>query len=374
VGKVGQRITGSAGPRTDQCGGPADTVSWTWSVVNGVQRVSGCGPTSSSCVMKAVAATTGGWNSGCILGGSLFGGWESCDSYAVIGKNQFSLRGRVTLEGARDGVSGVRVTATGPGGGSTTTGTDGSYVLVVRRGHFKVTAGSAASPAQRQVHVSHDISSVDFQAPCETITTPAPAQSTGHIRSSAGARAGGGSGPAATVAGGGGACPLTVEIQALDSPITSGLHFDRGDRQPAFFAPFTPGVPSSDGDGFDQACVSGCSNVRLTVTRTNGTTVDGATVKASFDGIGPANAVFPYPRGQSHDPALCVVANEAQNPCGDSITAATDNNGNVFLRVWPPGVVRPACCCGSPPRRTTAPACARDTQAWPHSHKEGPER
>jgi hypothetical protein len=329
VVKVGQRITGSAGPRTDACGGPAKTVSWSWGLGNGTSKVSGCGPTSSSCVMKAVAATTGGWNSDCIDGSSPFGGWDSCDYYAVIGKDQYELSGRVTLEGAGGkGVSGLHVTAAGPGGGSTSTDADGDYTLIVKKGHFKVSAAGDATPAHRDVDVTHNVKGIDFQAPCGTVTTAAPAV--------ASATAAG----AATAASA--ACPLNIQIEALDTPVQSGLHFDRANREPAFFAPFTPGASSSDGLGFDRQCLSGCTNVRLTVTRSNGSAVNDATVDVKFDGIAPSNAVPAYPAGQSHDAAVCVVVEAAQNDCGSTTTAQTDGDGHVFLRVWPPGVDRRA--------------------------------
>lgn len=318
VVKVGETVSASAGPKTDQCGpGGTATVSWAWAPGPGLAKRHGCGPSSSICTWKAVAATQVGWNSACISGSSGFGAWESCDYYAVLDKDQFEISGKVSLEGAGGkGVSGVRVTATGPGGGSTSTDADGDYTLIVKKGHFTVSAGSDATPGERHVFVTHDTDHVDFQAPCGTVETPA------------------------IVALAASACPLQIQIQSLDTPVESGLHFDRGDRVPAFFAPFTPGAGSSDGVGFDRVCTSGCDNVRVTVTRSHGSPVNDATVKVSFDGVAPSAAVPAYPVGQSHDATACVIEEAAQNDCGETTTAQTNGDGQVFLRVWPPGVDR----------------------------------
>ncbi len=319
VVKVGETISASAGPKTDACGpGGAATVSWGWAPGAGLSTKSGCRPSSSSCTWKAVSPTEVAWNSACINGSSGFGAWQSCDYYVVLDKDHFEISGKVSLEGSGGkGVGGIKVTASGPGGGSTTTGSDGTYTLIVKKGHFTVSAGSNATPAQRHLFVSHDTGGVDFQAACGSVEVP-------DIAASAAS-----------------ACPLKIAIETLDAPVKSGLHFDRSTKLPAFFAPFTPGV-ETDGTGFDQKCVSGCTNVRLTVTRSNGSAVDGATVKVSFDGINPGNAVFPYPAGQGFDAHGCVVDNVAQNDCGTTVTATTSPEGQVFLRVWPPGVDRRA--------------------------------
>jgi hypothetical protein len=103
VVKVGQKIVASAGPATDQCGGLAEKVSWSWNVafMAGLDVASGCGPTSSSCVLRAVTATgTPGnrYTEGCIDGASPFGGWESCDYYAVEGCSAGARASDVSIE------------------------------------------------------------------------------------------------------------------------------------------------------------------------------------------------------------------------------------------------------------------------------------
>ena len=78
---VGDKVTGHAGPaHPEACYGSA---TWSWSSFPGLTPKKGCGPTSGSCVFKATGAT-GGYIQGCIDGSSGFGGWDSCDSYAVL--------------------------------------------------------------------------------------------------------------------------------------------------------------------------------------------------------------------------------------------------------------------------------------------------
>ncbi len=89
VAKVGDTITATAGPPTDECGGPASSVSWEWGFAIGSQTiVNGCKPSSRTCVLRAETATGSPghrYEEGCINGSSPFGGWESCDYYAVEG-------------------------------------------------------------------------------------------------------------------------------------------------------------------------------------------------------------------------------------------------------------------------------------------------
>jgi hypothetical protein len=92
VVKVGEKITAKAGPATEACGGAASTVSWEWNYpfFDGLERlsVSSCPENSTSCVLLATSATgTPGhrYVEGCINGSSPFGGWTSCDYYAVEG-------------------------------------------------------------------------------------------------------------------------------------------------------------------------------------------------------------------------------------------------------------------------------------------------
>jgi hypothetical protein len=78
---LGDKVVGHAGPpNPGACYGSA---TWTWSSFPGLTPKRGCGPTSRTCVFKATAATNG-YIEGCINGSSGFGGWVSCDKYAVL--------------------------------------------------------------------------------------------------------------------------------------------------------------------------------------------------------------------------------------------------------------------------------------------------
>jgi hypothetical protein len=88
VAYVGQTITGTAGPPMPQsCGGVAGdgSVTWSWSSAPGLsEQATSCANNAASCVFNATATTGSTWQSACIYGSSIQGGWESCDYYAVI--------------------------------------------------------------------------------------------------------------------------------------------------------------------------------------------------------------------------------------------------------------------------------------------------
>jgi hypothetical protein len=86
---VGQTITGTAGPPEPQsCGGmPGDgSVTWLWGgFYPGLsEQGTSCGETAATCVFNATGTSGSTWQSVCINGNSVQGGWQSCDYYAVI--------------------------------------------------------------------------------------------------------------------------------------------------------------------------------------------------------------------------------------------------------------------------------------------------
>ena len=85
----GQTITGTAGPPMPQsCGGLAGdgSVTWVWGFTgSGASEQSGsCSANSTSCIINGTANTGTSWQTECIYGSSVQGGFESCDYYAVI--------------------------------------------------------------------------------------------------------------------------------------------------------------------------------------------------------------------------------------------------------------------------------------------------
>jgi hypothetical protein len=74
----------------------------------------------------------------------------------------------VTDGTSNQGVSDATVTADCPHGGTTTTNADGDYAFGLSRGDCAISVqtspGALATPEQRIVHVTHDISNVDFRA------------------------------------------------------------------------------------------------------------------------------------------------------------------------------------------------------------------
>jgi hypothetical protein len=140
--QFGQVITASAGPPTDQCGGPADHVSWVWAGGAGVETIN-CRPNAATCKMRADQPTSQ-WNQVCILGGSVFGGWSSCGLVIVLGKGTAVIDGYVKTA-AGQGVAGADVTVSGPSGGTAATGQDGYYAVTVTPGAYTATIGQGGA-------------------------------------------------------------------------------------------------------------------------------------------------------------------------------------------------------------------------------------
>jgi hypothetical protein len=342
VVEIGQRITESAGPPTDQCGGTADKVSWVWAV--GGHPVSGCKANGSVCVVKELFPTDLGmdgqptsvyhWSQDCINGNSPFGGWSSCGLYVVL-DHAFEVSGSVTAAGSSgQGVSGVRLKASCPHGGTTTTDASGEYNFVLERGDCKVSVvappGETAAPAQRTIHVDHNLRGVDFALNCA-----------GGVRAHDVAAA-------AAAAG----CPLKVFVKVV-GPIAnfgtrSGLAIDNGipNEGPVnFIVPSYSkiGSPISEPFAAGQRCVSGCANVLVTVidAKTHKPAV-GATVTAELSQI--VASAGPAGLHQEGDQFLCTQSDDpAATRCGASLSDLTvDPNGQVRLIYWAPGEVRPA--------------------------------
>jgi hypothetical protein len=140
VVKVGETVTASAGPATDQCGGPASSVSWSWEI--GGKVVSGCGETDATCEWRAESPTgtpSDRWTELCIFGNSPFGGWYSCEYYAVTGHGgQAAIHGRITTPFG-DGMANVEVRLSGSEDDETSTDSEGDYSFEVEPGTYSVT-------------------------------------------------------------------------------------------------------------------------------------------------------------------------------------------------------------------------------------------
>jgi hypothetical protein len=181
---VGELIDGSAGPATDQCGpGGAAAVSWSWGGYPGATNAKGCQPKAASCQLKTTGPTgTSGHRFviACINGSSGFGGWTSCDYYAVTGAGQRAIEGRVLTKSGKP-VNGATVTVDGPTGGTVQTDPSGSYYAVVDPGQYRVSVRSANAHDAVAFCSGHEAGSIchldlrhtdgqaDFTAPPDTM-------------------------------------------------------------------------------------------------------------------------------------------------------------------------------------------------------------
>ncbi|MGO9975392.1 MAG: hypothetical protein ACLP01_21845 [Solirubrobacteraceae bacterium] len=327
VVEVGQKITATAGPRTDACGGPASEVSYSWDFFGIGKTVSGCGPNASRCVVLAQVPTTGFWEQACIAGSSPFGAWSSCGLIYVL-DHRFEVSGTVTAAGAGgQGLPGVKLKAACPSGGTTTTDASGDYNFVLDRGNCTISvvapSGETAAPVQQQLFIDHDIKNVNFTLSCGT-----------------GGQAGDIAG--AAVAGNSGSGCLHVEITVQRSA-TAGIGWRRTPPPavPAFMAPVSSVI---FGKTTEEHCLQGCVNVEVKVTTTKGKLVPGANVTLSVTRF-PANSIASYRDGfGSGDGHLCDE-NIASSCNADALTVATGTTAPGGLGVaqflyWAPGVVR----------------------------------
>lgn len=140
--KVGETITATAGPATDECGGPASSVSWSWGFAVGGDVIAGCGETEATCEWRAEEPTgtpSDRWSELCIEGGSPFGGWYSCEYYAVTGHGgQSKIKGQVVTPFG-DGVANVSVQLSGSEDQEAVTNSEGEYSFSVEPGTYTVT-------------------------------------------------------------------------------------------------------------------------------------------------------------------------------------------------------------------------------------------
>jgi hypothetical protein len=153
VARIGETVTAEAGPKhPEACNGSA---SWSWPIFPGLRVISGCKPDGTSCELKATEATpltdeVGGgggyvtyppgpsaYTTVCLDGSSGFGSWESCQYYAVVGKETAVINGYIK---DKDGnpVPGIPVRAVGANSTVGSTGKDGFYALVVKPGDYHV--------------------------------------------------------------------------------------------------------------------------------------------------------------------------------------------------------------------------------------------
>ncbi len=327
VVEVGQKITATAGPRTDACGGPASEVSYSWDFFGIGKVVSGCGPNASRCVVLAQVPTTGFWEQACIAGSSPFGAWSSCGLIYVL-DHRFEVSGTVTSAGADgQGLPGVKLKASCPGGGTTTTDADGNYNFVLDRGNCTISVvappGETAAPVRQQLFIDHDINNVNFTLSCGT------GGQAGDVASAA-------------AAGDSGSGCLQVEITVQRSA-TAGIGWRRTPLPavPAFMAPASSVI---FGQSTEEHCLQGCVNVEVKVTTKKGKLVPGASVTLSVTRF-PANSIARYPKGfGSGDGRLCDE-NDAASCDANALTVTTGTTASAGLGVaqflyWAPGVVR----------------------------------
>jgi hypothetical protein len=132
----------------------------------------------------------------------------------------------------------------------------------------------------------------------------------------------------------GASCPLTVTIRRTDGG-HSGLTFG---EPPTFLKATNPDAAPPNG------CVSGCVDLEVTVEDSQGRPVSGATVTASVTPV--RNGIPLYPSGADPDTGHLCLADQVTN-CGrgansliDGLT--TNNNGQLILRYWAPGLIENA--------------------------------
>lgn len=215
------------------------------------------------------------------------------------------VSGRVSQKGSNgQGVGGVPVRARCGSGGRTTTDPDGNYSFVLDPGTCRISveppAGETVTPKQQVVHVStQNVSGVNFQVGCGDATKAARVSAAD-------------SGPGC----------LDVRVKTI-GPSRSGLavyrHFSADEASKAFFLP-----------PFSKQCASGCTNVLVTVTNpTTHQPVTGATVNASVNEI----------QGVTGGGFLCDQS--APKNCGTHVLGlTTDNEGQVHLLYWAPGLIK----------------------------------
>jgi hypothetical protein len=247
---------------------------------------------------------------------------------------RYSVTGTVTIAGSGVPVPNIRMLASCPSGGTTTTNALGNYEFDLDRGPCTIapqlSSGKQATPKQRSLNVTHNFSKVDFQVPCTVAL---------------------GTADVARAAASGSACKLDVSVKFAPSTAHAGLVDDTSQNAPSFWAAGTSLDGATAGAG---SCLSGC--VDLLVTVTNDLThlpVQGATVNADVDPLrifsGTSTIYAPYPTDVAPGFGFLCSPSPTGNSttCGNATTATlksgvtgqkTDVNGHVLLRYWAPGL------------------------------------
>lgn len=168
-------------------------------------------------------------------------------------------------------------------------------------------------------------------------------------------------------------CPLDVAVYPLEgrdsgSPVTVGLHWSPKRNGPSFFNPGqTDPVPAylpqgGDPSLFSQKCGTGCSDVVVTVKDVGpeGQFVPDATVTLQETTVGPSGTTYPYPTFLGlfqFAGDVCAVEGDAEQSCGTSATAETNDKGEAFFRYWAPGVVQDGYAALTANAHGSSPAC-----------------
>ena len=127
--------------------------------------------------------------------------------------------------------------------------------------------------------------------------------------------------------------PQTAEIKVALKVFgsgESGLSFDKTEKKPVFFTSTNPDLPPK--------CVSGCTNVQVTVRYANGKLATGATLSATVTAV-PPGGIAPYPSEDAGSGHLCTVTTSTSTGCGSGVTSLTDPNGQAAFLYWAPGVI-----------------------------------
>jgi Calx-beta domain len=373
VVRVGETITASAGPATDECGGPASSVSWVWGA--GGETVSGCGETSTTCEFRPEEATgTPGnrWTQLCIFGSSPFGGWESCAYYAVEGSHPEvsiaspepvvrpdegktkDLEFPVSLSAPSEqpvsvlastadvsAVAGVDYQATSqlvtfsPG----TTGTVEVKVPLIGTAPAAQTEAFSVSLSEAKGAELGNATATG------TLLCSAPAGASASPSVVAAAREGRrGTVKARAASVAKGACELNVEPTPASTEPTAGF-FDQDGFVNFLSKDGTPQFLKAGGADveFSQACLSGCTNVAVRVSSYDGAPTDHRTsitatvsplafqAKESFAGPSPFSVQPP----SAANGYVCDLEGE----CGTTVTGTTNDEGIARFRYWLPGLV-----------------------------------
>lgn len=296
---VGEKITGKVNVLAEHCGDVFTSPcmrSLGWPVIGKTLTHCPTGSTGGSCTYKATTATRG-WTITCANIDALDGA-ESCDYYAVIAHKR-AISGTVLTDDGKP-AAGVAVSIKGHGGGTVSTDSQGDYYAVVNPGHYTVsltgtTSSVSACSGQKtgsacKLDLSHSDGTASF-----TIVSH-----------------------------------LEVTVKSYNGG-DAGLSFDKPLETPAFLA------PASEAGGAE-ACLSGCTNLQVTVTQPDGEAVPGAEVSASMKLLSPGR-LAPYPSGQASDQGhLCQTSQPAN--CGQSVGGLkTDSLGQAQLLYWAPGLI-----------------------------------